>query len=121
MVSYVHAGIFVPVFNQISGSERFTFSPLGNTATKLAYWDEEAYVSELMLSTGDVERAGTASEGGVSAVDKAAAAAEKEGLLKAGKESEAKAKKRKAEAAAAASKKKVLILIHLQPALDLHV
>lgn len=107
MVSYVHAGIFVPVFNPVAGGERFTFSPLGNTATKLAYWDEEAYVSELMLSTGEIEKASTASEGGASAVDKAAAAAEKEGLLKAGKESEAKAKKRKAEAAAAATKKKV--------------
>lgn len=106
-VSYVHAGIFVPVFNPVPGAEKFTFSPLGNTATKLAYWDEEAYVSELMLSTGGIEKASTASEGVGSAADKAAAAAEKEGLLKVGKESEAKAKKRKAEATAAASKKKV--------------
>ena len=107
LVSYVHAGIFVPVFNPASSGERFTFSPLGNTTTKLAYWDEEAYVSELMLSTGDVGKPSAAGEGGTSAVDKAAAAAEKEGLVKPGKESEAKAKKRKAEATAAASKKKV--------------
>ena len=107
MVSYVHAGIFVPVFNQVAGGERFTFSPLGNTATKLAYWDEEAFVSELVLSTGEIEKVITASDGGASAVDKAATAAEKDGLLKAGKESEARAKKRKAEAAAAATKKKV--------------
>jgi len=107
MVSYVHAGIFVPVFNPVPGSERFTFSPLGNTATKLAYWDDEAYVSELILSTAEPEKGTTASETGTSAANKAAAAAEKEGLVKAGKETEAKAKKRKAEASTAANKKKV--------------
>ncbi|KAI9877440.1 MAG: hypothetical protein M1830_003897 [Pleopsidium flavum] len=106
MVSYVHAGIFVPVFSPVPGTERFTFSPLGNTATKLAYWDDEAYVNELMLSTAEQEKGTTASETGTSAANKAAAAAEKEGLVTAGKESEAKVKKRKAEASAAASKKK---------------
>ncbi len=106
MVSYVHAGIFVPVFNPVPGGERFAFSPLGNPATKLAYWDEEAYVSELMLTAVEPEK-GPTNENGTSSADKAAAAAEKEGLVKPGKESEAKAKKRKAEASAAATKKKV--------------
>lgn len=108
MVSYVHAGIFVPVFDLAPGTERFTFSPLGNTATRLMYWDEEAYVSELMLSNRENEKLAAPTEPEVSAADKAAAAAEKEGLVKAGKESEARAKKRKAEASAAASKKKVM-------------
>lgn len=107
IVSYVHAGIFVPVFNPIPGNERFTFNPLGNTAMKLAYWDEEAYVSELMLSMPEPEKTSKSSEVGTSAADKAASAAEKEGLVKGGKEIEAKAKKRKAEASAAGNKKKV--------------
>ena len=42
-----------------------------------------------------------------SAADRAAAAAENEGLVAPGKESEVKAKKRKAEAKEAASQKKV--------------
>ncbi|KAJ4511737.1 hypothetical protein HRR83_004224 [Exophiala dermatitidis] len=50
LVSYIHAGVFVPVMNPEPGSERFTFSPLNNPAMKLAYWDEAAYVTELAVS-----------------------------------------------------------------------
>ena len=105
---YIHAGVFVPVFNTTEETERFTFSPLGNTATKLAYWDEEAWASELVVSTGSPKSGAATTEGqGRSFADQAAAAAENEGLLKAGTESEAKAKKRKAEANANAKTKKV--------------
>lgn len=48
LVSYVHAGVFIPVppsLNQRSSS--YTFSPLNNSAAQLMYWDESAYVSEL--------------------------------------------------------------------------
>lgn len=90
------------------GTERFTFSPLGNTATKLAYWDEDAWASELVVSTGSLKMGSAASEGQIrSAADQAAAAAENEGLLKPGKEADARAKKRKAEVNAAAKQKKV--------------
>ncbi|KAF3480018.1 RNA-binding protein [Arthroderma uncinatum] len=58
LATYIHAGVFVPVLNlkpavstSTSEDERFTFSPLGNLAAKLAYWDEDAYASELKLST----------------------------------------------------------------------
>ncbi|MCJ1437263.1 hypothetical protein MMC27_006649 [Xylographa pallens] len=95
---YVHAGVFVPVFKFVQ-DERFVFSPLSNTATKLAYWDEDAYVSELVVTEAPDERSSATLEGQVkTATDKAAAAAEKEGLVAPGKEIEAKAKKRKAEA-----------------------
>ena len=106
IVNYIHAGVFVPVFKV--GNERFTFSPLGNNATKIAYWDEEAYVSELIVSVPTEDKTKQTGETRVkSASDKAAAAAEKEGLLAPGKETDARMKKRKAEANASAKPKKV--------------
>lgn len=50
LVSYIHAGVFVPALNPTPSTERFTFSPLANPAMKLAYWDEAAYVTELVIS-----------------------------------------------------------------------
>ncbi|KEF58456.1 uncharacterized protein A1O9_06382 [Exophiala aquamarina CBS 119918] len=50
LVSYIHAGVFVPVPNPTTGTERFTFSPAGNSSFKLAYWDENAYVAELPIN-----------------------------------------------------------------------
>ncbi|KIW15291.1 hypothetical protein PV08_05336 [Exophiala spinifera] len=50
LVSYIHAGVFVPVLNPTPDMERFTFSPIGNPSMKLAYWDESAYVTELAVS-----------------------------------------------------------------------
>lgn len=107
IVDYVHAGVFVPAFNAAEDPEEFTFSPLSTTATRLAYWDKDAYVSELVVSSGSTKRAAAGGESQVkSAADLAAAAAEGEGLVQLGKEGEAKAKKRKAEAATAAAKPK---------------
>ncbi|MCJ1396253.1 hypothetical protein MMC18_009142 [Xylographa bjoerkii] len=98
MACYIHAGVFVPVFKLVQ-DKRFVFSPLGNTATKLAYWDEDAYVSELVVTEPpDETSSGTLDARVKTAADKAAAAAEKEGLVIPGKETDAKAKKRKAEA-----------------------
>lgn len=105
---YIHAGVFVPVFFSTGLSYPFAFSPLGNPTAKLQYWDEEAWASELVLSTGSPKLGTAASEGQVrSAADQAATAAAGEGLVKPGKEAEARAKKRKAEANAAAKQKKV--------------
>ena len=98
----------MPVFNSVDRNERFTFSPLGNAATKLAYWDEEAYVSELVVSSPVDEKSTKSGEPRAkSELDKAAVAAEREGLVPPGKESESKAKKRKADAVPAAKPKKV--------------
>ena len=107
---YIHAGVFVPIFDLAAGNERFVFSPLGNTATKLSYWDEDAYASELVVSEAPDERSlRTAEARAKTATDKAAAAAEKEGLVEPGKETEAKAKKRKAEAKELTKSKKVML------------
>ncbi|KAL8844008.1 MAG: hypothetical protein Q9176_001703 [Flavoplaca citrina] len=113
-VNYVHAGVFVPVFSA-SDPDEFCFNPLGNTATKLAYWDKEAYVSLLAVSSGPADLSTGAADSQVkSSADIAAAAAEGEGLLQSGKENEVKAKKRKAEATNAAAKLKKTAPAHLQ-------
>ncbi|KAL8863532.1 MAG: hypothetical protein Q9178_000213 [Gyalolechia marmorata] len=114
-VDYVHAGVFVPVFTAEDPDE-FCFNPLSNTATKLAYWDKEAYVSQLAVSSGSPKLSkGAAESQAKSAADLAAAAAEGEGLVQPGKETEVKAKKRKAEAASsAAAKPKKTAPTHLQ-------
>ncbi|PWY68519.1 hypothetical protein BO94DRAFT_560923 [Aspergillus sclerotioniger CBS 115572] len=96
LVSYIHAGVFVPVLNP-TGAERFTFSPLSNPSLKLMYWDEEAYVTELTVSTAELDNP----------KDKPANQPESQ------KSKDDKAKKRKAEAAAAGAKK-MAVPSHLQ-------
>ncbi|KAI9709377.1 MAG: hypothetical protein M1812_007713 [Candelaria pacifica] len=108
IISYIHAGVFVPVYNSTAATERFTFSPLGNSAIKLAYWDEEAYVTELSTVTEDKAAAAKASDEPKRAARKAATAAEREGLVRSSKVTEAKAKKRKADATSAGSNKKAV-------------
>lgn len=106
---YIHAGVFVPVFDATEETERFTFSPLGNTSARLAYWDQEAWASELVVSSGSPKHTAGTTDGQIrTAADQAAAAAESEGLLKPGKDVEAKTKKRKAEASASEKQKKVI-------------
>ena len=53
LVSYIHAGVFVPVFDFSAIEERFTFSPLQNPSMRLAYWDEGAYVTELCINKAE--------------------------------------------------------------------
>ena len=107
---YIHAGVFVPDLNPTNDTEQFTFSPLGNTGIRLAYWDQDAWASELVVSTGSPRLCGlTAEAQSRSAADQAAAAAEKEGLLEPGKEAEIKSKKRKAEASGSSKQKKVFL------------
>ncbi|OJJ99950.1 hypothetical protein ASPACDRAFT_78874 [Aspergillus aculeatus ATCC 16872] len=101
LVSYIHAGVFVPVLNPTPSNERFTFSPLNNPALKLMYWDEEAYVKELTVSTAELDSG------------KGDRAAGQEGPTKGSKDAD-KAKKRKADAAASAAAKKMAVPSHLQ-------
>lgn len=71
------------------------------------YWDEQAWVSELAVSSITPKETILPPENQVrSASDRAAAAAENEGLLK---ETEAKPKKRKVEASEMAKQKKVCV------------
>ena len=107
-VDYIHTGVFVPVFTFDEGYESVTFTPFGNTATRLQYWDENAYVSELVLQAPEEAAANGADSQPMSVADEAALAAQKEGLVATGAEAEAKAKKRKAEQKEALKQKKVL-------------
>ena len=50
LVSYIHAGVFVPVVNPSASTERFTFNPTSNSALRLKYWDDEAYVTQLVVT-----------------------------------------------------------------------
>ena len=111
MISYIHAGVFVPVLHQY-GPEfaKFTFSPLSNSAVNLMYWDEAAYVSELITAVVDQPSAIQKKE---SEHARLAAAAANEGLVTAGKEGEPKTKKRKVEKDMPGSNKKV-VAPHLQ-------
>ncbi|KAH0536441.1 hypothetical protein FGG08_006681 [Glutinoglossum americanum] len=113
LVSYIHAGVFVPVYNSSNAVERFTFSPLSNPSLKLAYWDEEAYVSELLLEAEDPETRADANGDLKEKRLQSYTAAEKEGLKKPTKETEGKTKKRKAETGAGPSSKKA-VPAHLQ-------
>ena len=50
-VSFIHSGVFVPIYNPKNtgrGLEKYTF--LGTNGLRLAYWDEEGYVSELIIA-----------------------------------------------------------------------
>ncbi|KAL7274153.1 hypothetical protein RUND412_002953 [Rhizina undulata] len=51
-VSYIHPGVFVPVYGAPKAAEKWTFAPLSpvGAGIRLAYWDEEGYVSELFVS-----------------------------------------------------------------------
>ncbi|KAI9833288.1 MAG: hypothetical protein M1819_003682 [Sarea resinae] len=107
LVTYIHAGVFVPVLNHGPNLEKFTFIPLANPAMKLAYWDEGAYVTELEVSKAESEvvpKPNDTSKG----VATAAAAAEKEGLA------DGKSKKRKADSGTAALANKKAVPAHLQ-------
>lgn len=108
LASYIHAGVFVPVLNPTPSTDRFTFSPLSNGAMKLAYWDEDAYVTELTVSTGEPESTnGNGNANGKSRADlSSTATADAEGLLKPSKDGE-KSKKRKADPSTVPAVKKV--------------
>ena len=111
MISYIHAGVFVPVLHQF-GPEfaRFTFSPLSNPAVKLMYWDEAAFVSELVTAVASQTSTIKSKESDHANL---AAAAANEGLVTAEKDGGVKFKKRKAEKDGSASSKKV-VAPHLQ-------
>ncbi|TVY81410.1 putative RNA-binding protein [Lachnellula suecica] len=95
IVSYIHAGVFVPVlYPSVDDSLSFTFTPLSNAAVKLMYWDEAAYASELVTASADEPSVSNARE---TEHAKLAAAAANEGLLDPGKDGELRQKKRKVE------------------------
>jgi RNA-binding protein 5/10 len=110
LVSYIHAGVFVPVLQApASEFEKFTFSPLSNPSLKLMYWDESAYVNEMAIAQEEKSALNKAKE----KVNAMLAAAAKEGLLDSSKDGDGKSKKRKAEKDSSSTSKKV-VAPHLQ-------
>ena len=53
-VDYIHAGVFVPVFNSFANMDdgSFTFASSNNPAQQIRYWEEHVYASELEVSPG---------------------------------------------------------------------
>jgi RNA-binding protein 5/10 len=111
LISYIHAGVFVPVLHPLGEEDsQFAFSPLSNAAVKLMYWDEAAYVSEFVTATANRPSVVERKE---SEHAKPAGTAANEGLLNAGKDGEPRAKKRKVEKDSSTGSKKV-VAPHLQ-------
>lgn len=109
MVSYIHAGVFVPVLDVLTEeTARFTFSPLSNSAVNLTYWDATAYASE--LSTVLPEEPVKPIDG---ERNRLATAAANEGPV-VGKDGEPKSKKRKIEKDPSAVSNKKVVAPHLK-------
>ena len=53
MVAFIHSGVFVPAFDGPSlESPEFTFAPIYNPDLRVKYWDDRAYPSTLVVSSG---------------------------------------------------------------------
>ncbi|KAF9892786.1 hypothetical protein FE257_000375 [Aspergillus nanangensis] len=105
LVSYIHAGVFVPVVNPSTSTERYTFSPLNNPSLKLMYWDDEAFALEFTVSTADLD--------GGQAPQKSDKNGQLDNQPKTSKDGD-KAKKRKADTATNAGVKKLAVPSQLQ-------
>lgn len=80
-VSYIHAGVFIPVHQSaVPVDDKYTFSPLNNPAMKLMYWDQAAYCSELVVEKEKTNME-KMKDKVAAATKRAAAAAADEGLL----------------------------------------
>lgn len=96
LVGYIHAGVFVPELRPTAQSDEFTFVASTNPSLRLKYWDEDAHVSELVVSTESPDAANAIQ------TDESDAALEK------ARRADGKGKKRKAEGVAAEVSKKVV-------------
>jgi RNA recognition motif-containing protein len=102
LLSYVHAGVFVPSSIKSDDDQKFCFSPAAHPHLKLQYWDHLGYLHERVVSE--------AAPGARSMVDQNQANPPQYGLEGLGqnvKAGDVKTKKRKAEAGSAAPNKKV--------------
>ncbi|KAJ5857033.1 hypothetical protein N7455_007927 [Penicillium solitum] len=106
LVTYIHGGVFVPVMNAPSGASYYTFSPSNNPSLKLMYWDDEAYVTELVLSTAEDDAAQEQKANKTNSNHG-------DGQAKGTKDSD-KGKKRKTDATTSASTKKLAMPPQLQ-------
>lgn len=100
MVTYIHAGVFIPASDPSVTANRFSFRPLNSQAPKLMYWDDGGFVTELTLSTEeDNTMQGQPSQPSNQAK---------------GTKDQEKAKKRKADTTASANPKKLAMPSQLQ-------
>ncbi|EKV19025.1 hypothetical protein PDIG_05220 [Penicillium digitatum PHI26] len=112
LVTYIHGGVFVPVMNATSGASYYTFSPSNNPSLKLMYWDDAAYVTELVLSTAEDDA--TQEQKANKTIS-----SHGDGQAKGTKDSD-KGKKRKADASTSANTKKLAMPSQLQFWSDRH-
>ncbi|KHJ34925.1 putative rna-binding protein [Erysiphe necator] len=95
LAAYIHAGVFVPIIQSIKDEDfNFTFTPLSNPSIKLMYWDEAAYVNELITSIDEDRSTSIVKE--IENVGNAAIVSNG-GLAPGGKIGEPRPKKRKVE------------------------
>lgn len=113
LVTYIHAGVFVPVMDPADSNNNFTFSPLSNPSLKLMYWDAEGYVSELKLSSSEGETVQEQAQG------EKPKNKQKDAQVKGIKDTD-KSKKRKADAALNSNAKKMAMPSQLQFWKDRH-
>lgn len=89
VLSFIHAGVFVPVFTH---TEQHTFAARTNPSLQLQYWDENTFVTELIVSDNPPRAQDSALEAGLPS-------------KRPGKESDRGSRKRKAANDAPSSKK----------------
>ncbi|POS87741.1 hypothetical protein EPUL_000780 [Erysiphe pulchra] len=106
LAAYIHAGVFVPIIQSLKDEDLYyTFTPLSNSSIRLMYWDEAAYVNELITS---IDEDPNASNGKSLEVASSTAATISGGFASAGKNGEPRPKKRKVE------KETKIVAPHLQ-------
>jgi hypothetical protein len=113
LVSYIHAGVFVPAISSHE-DERFSFSATSNPSVRLTYWDQNAYLRELVVSE-------TPPANSLSTMEQTSKSTPQPNIDGAAtnKDSDGKSKKRKAESNIPSANKKA-IPSHLQFWKDRH-
>lgn len=106
MVAFIHTGVFVPALDAGPGMSEFTFAPIYNPSVRVKYWEDRAYPSTLVVSSGPEN---TSEPDG--ATDKnASAAGSKSGLAS----QDGSGKKTKKDKDAAAAKKAIAMTPQMQ-------
>ncbi|TKA82282.1 hypothetical protein B0A49_00435 [Cryomyces minteri] len=114
IVSYIHAGVFMPLYGSfLRDPEQYSFASSTDPSVRLRYRDADAYVSELVVSTGPPDDSRRTTGATVITTNPATMSAMKETSISGGLEAPMKPKKRKAEAESLTSSKKTLPA-HLQ-------
>lgn len=100
MVAFIHTGVFVPALDTGPGMSDFTFAPIYNPSVRVKYWEDRAYPSMLVVSSGPEPSDNNAQEPDA-ASDKNSLPAGGKGSPAAAQDSSAKKAKKDREALAA--------------------